>query len=264
VKEFKKEFYKFLKMLKKGENFAFTRFSDGELYMMQNRKVVIEEDKVFLRERTHSGYWGPEELKSFNPETDQFYREKLIECFKHEQKKYFKGICFPEDIGKKDYEWQWSLLGSKEKIEFITWSNLLINGNYPDFIEKMVPEFRGKKIIYVCNKLANISNLPFNIIKDFRVGQNCHVNNYNLITVMDKWMSDHKVSDHIFLFSVASLSNYLIYNLYKKFPNNTYLDIGSTLNPLLNLNGWKGSRHYLREYWMNETPLYTKMIGKWE
>ena len=125
MKNFKEEFDKFLQMIKNNENFAFSRFSDGELYIMQNRKIVIEPDKVYLREKSHSGHWGPEELKSFNPDTDQFYREKLIECFKHEQHRYYKGICFSEDVGKSDYDWQWSILESTS-IENITWSNFCL------------------------------------------------------------------------------------------------------------------------------------------
>ncbi len=262
MKDFKKEFNRFLKMLKERQNFAFSRFSDGELYMMQNRRVTIESNQVFLREKHHRGSWGPEELKNFNPETDQFYRNKLIECFQHQQQRYFKGICFTEDVGKKDYEWQWQLLKEDEE-EFITWSNLLINGNYPDFIEKMVPLFKNTKNVYVCNRLANINNLPFETVKDFRIGQNCQVNDYGLIEKMISWISENNINDHVFLFSAASLSNYLIYELYKQFPNNTYLDIGSTLNPLINLDGWKGSRFYLREYWLGEPARYTKLIGRW-
>lgn len=263
MKNFKTDFNMLLDKVKSNEHFAFSRFSDGELYMMQNRKVVIETDKVFLREATHHGFWGPEELKSFNPETDQFYREQLIECFLHNQERYYKGICFSEDVGQSDYQWQWSLLGSECDTENITWANLLINANYPDFIEKMVPEFANRKVVYVCNELANITNLPFDVVKDFRIGANCQVNNYDLIDTMIEWVSTNNIKDHIFLFSAASLSNYLIYNLYKRFSDNTYLDIGSTLNPLMGLTGWKGSRFYLREYWMNEKPVYTKLIGKW-
>ena len=68
LKDYKKSFDYLLNKIKNKENFAFTRFSDGELYMMQNRKYKIEKDKVFLREQTHSGQWGEEELKEFVPE----------------------------------------------------------------------------------------------------------------------------------------------------------------------------------------------------
>ena len=40
-KNFKEEFDKLLGMIKSGENFAFTRFSDGELFIMQNKTVIL-------------------------------------------------------------------------------------------------------------------------------------------------------------------------------------------------------------------------------
>ena len=261
MKDFKQEFDKFLNMIESGENFAFARFSDGELYMMQNKKAYIRPNEVFIRGAPHPGSWGPEELKEFNPETDQFYREKLIECFKFTKENYFKGICFSEDVGKEDYEWQFEMLGNDST--WITWSNLLINGNYADFIERMVPEFVNKPIVYICNEIANVDKLPFDVKKDFRIGQNCHVNDYPLIETVKDWMMCNNINDHIFLFSAASLSNYMIHDLYKENSNNTYLDIGSTLNPLMDMTGWLGSRQYLRGYWLKENNPYINMIGKW-
>ena len=67
MKDFNKDFDSVLGLIKTKQHFAFTRFSDGELYMMQNRKFKIEKDKVFLRGQTHSGQWGEEELKEFIP-----------------------------------------------------------------------------------------------------------------------------------------------------------------------------------------------------
>ena len=96
---------------------------------MQNRKVVISENTCFLREQEHIGNWGPEEHKSFDPETDAALRDKLIECFTHRQDGYYKGICTPEDVGEADANWQF-----KEHLNIddndLTFSNLLINGNY--------------------------------------------------------------------------------------------------------------------------------------
>ena len=51
--KFKKDFNIILNKIKNRENFAFTRFSDGELYILQNRKVQISEDKCFVREKEH-------------------------------------------------------------------------------------------------------------------------------------------------------------------------------------------------------------------
>ena len=62
-KEFKKDLIDLVVSLKNKEKFAFTRFSDGELYILQNKKIFIKNKKCFLRGEEHDGYWGDEELK---------------------------------------------------------------------------------------------------------------------------------------------------------------------------------------------------------
>jgi len=252
---FEQDFFLFLEKIRKNENFAFSRFSDGELYIMQNRKIIIENKMAYVRESYHNGYWGDEELKQFIPEEQQFYRKKLIECFKHQQENYYKGISCRCCVGEKDFNFQFSLLEEKES-DYLTWSNLLINGNYSKFINIMVPELREKTIVLVCNKLAKLDFLPFKVEKVFRVGQNCHVTNYSLIEKMLDWVSANDIKNTVFLFSAASLSNFLIYELFKKFKNNTYIDIGSTLNPYMKLKGWVDSRDYLAGYWLKKPSIY--------
>ena len=123
----------------------------------------------------------------------------------------------------------------------------------------MLPVMQQYDVIYTCNEMANLKQFPLNLKKDFRVGQNCHINDIHLVEQMKEWVDKNKIENHLFLFSAASLSNILIYELYKEFPNNTYMDIGSTLNPMLDLNGWMGSRGYLKGYWLKEPqPNYFK------
>ena len=260
MKDFHKDFDLLLEFIKAKEHFAFTRFSDGELYMMQNRKFKIEKDKVFLRGQSHQGKWGEEELKEFIPEEQQMHREKLIETFKFKKHNYIKGISCKCCVGEEDWKWQQPYVLEDTQL---TWSNLLINGNYTRFIEEMVPEFVKYSVIYVCNKSANIQKLPFDVRKVFRIGNNCHVNDYHLIEKIKSWVKDNNIKHHLFLFSAASLTNYMIYELYKEHDKNTYLDIGSTLNPLMDMDGWVASRAYLRGYWMKENNQYINMKCVW-
>ena len=44
MKNFSKAFDSLLSMVEGGENFAFTRISDGELFIMQNKTVVLAEN----------------------------------------------------------------------------------------------------------------------------------------------------------------------------------------------------------------------------
>ena len=263
--KFKKDFRILLEKLNNRENFAFTRFSDGELYILQNKKIFIEKDRCYLRGQEHKAVYGEEELKSFIPEKDQRLREHLLECFLHKQNNYYKGICTKQDVGQSDWAWQFDEGGLPKDEEYLTFANLLINGNYINFMTQMLPAMKkqGYDVVYVCNKAANLDKFPLNLKKDFRIGNNCHTNDIHLIDEMKEWVAKNSIKNHLFLFSAASLSNLLIYELYKEFPDNIYMDIGSTLNPMLDLDGWKASRGYLRGYWMGEPNPYYYQDCEW-
>jgi len=256
VKSFREDFFTFMDMLKRKEPFAFTRFSDGELRILQNKKLIIDNKVALVNGSWHQGTWGDEELKSFDPQTDSSTREYLARCFEHKQHNYFKGICCKCCVGEQDWKWQFDHHLSHDE-SHLTWANLLINANYPMFVEQMVPLMKRYPVVYVCNKAANLAKFPLpNLKKDFRVGSNCHIADVGLVDEMRQWMTENKPKGHLFLFSAASLSNFLIYELYKEFPENTYMDIGSTLNPMLDMTGWVGSRGYLRTYWMKQPDPY--------
>ena len=258
MKYFKEEFYKLLNLVKTRQPFAFSRFSDGERTIMKNAKLVLSES-YFIQGDMYGDQpirapfpYMEEERKDFNPEEDSFYRDKLIEAYKYKKNNYFKGISgYAEWNGNNDFQECLDLYGPDDH-EHLTFSNVLINGNYKNFIEEMVAHFSGRKVILVCNKNANFDKLPFDVYADFRIGSNCMKNDYHLIKEMKEYIKKEKLENCLFLFSAASLSNFLIYELYKDFDKNQYVDIGSALSPLMNLQGWRGTRVYLRCYWEGE------------
>ena len=65
MKDFYAEFTKFLNKLKKNENFAFARFSDGELFIMQNKTVILAEDHYVTGEIKGPNIYTKEEQKEF-------------------------------------------------------------------------------------------------------------------------------------------------------------------------------------------------------
>lgn len=264
MKDFYAEFTKFLNKVKKHENFAFARFSDGELFIMQNKTVILAEDHYVTGEIKGPNIYTKEEQKEFLPERDQFYRERLIECFKYRQENYFKGICTATDghVGRANFLWQQSLHGPGDD-KHLTFSNLLINANYRRFVEQMVPALANREIIYVVNELADLSGLPFEVKKDFRIGSNCMINDYSVAEDVKNYIAENDIKDHVVLCSAASLSNYVIHDCFKDNQNNTFLDIGSCLNPYLNLEGWKHTRGYLTAYWLNSGSPFGRQIDLW-
>lgn len=265
-KNFSKHFDMLLNKLKAGENFAFSRFSDGELYVLQNRKLELTLEGSVIGEQKYPGHYPKEEQKSFIPEKHSIMRDKLVDAFRHTQYNYYKGLSCPCCATKENYEFQFELAGKPSSSKDFTWANLLINANYPRFLQEMIPTLNNKPIIIVLNenaKLDNLSSIGLNIVKDFRVGTNCFINDYSIIEKMRIYIKENNIINHIFLVSAASLSNLIIYELFKEFSNNTFIDIGSTLNPALGLEGWKYSREYLRGFWLGEHSAFLQRACIW-
>lgn len=240
MKDFKQHFFLLYDKLKKGENFAFSRFSDGELRIMQNQELVLGDNYYKIGDGVHPGAYYPEDRKNVNPHTHPHIREKLMECYRYKKDNYYVGLSCRCCVGEQDFKQMVDWRGGDD--DHLTWSNLWVNGNYELFAKYMIPEFSNHKIVYILNENANLSGLPFSVVKDFRVGENCIVNEFNKHEEIEKWIVENKIENHVFLFSASSLSNFIIYELFKKYDNNTYIDIGTTLNIQL---GMKGMRGYL-------------------
>ena len=263
LQDFTTAFDMLLSKLKNKENFAFTRFSDGELFIMQNKTVILAENHYITGDIKGPNRYTKEEQKEFLPDRDQFYREKLIESFKHTQDNYFKGICTGTDphVGRNNFNYMIDLHGGTT--QDLTFSNLLINANYRRFIEEMVPAIGNRKIIYVANEMANISQLPFKVKKMFEIGSNCMINNYDTVAKVQNYIRANDIEDHVILCSAASLSNYIIYENFKSNCKNTFIDIGSCLNPLIDLEGWRYTRGYLTSYWLGSNSPFGSQVDIW-
>ena len=241
MKDFKEHFFLLYNKLKTNENFAFSRYSDGELFIMKNQELVLGDNYYKIGDAVHGGHYHPEDRKSVDPEKHPYVREKLMEAYKFKKDNYYVGLSCKCCVGNDDFKLMIDWRGGDD--EFLTWANLWVNGNYGLFKEYMIPEFSNHKIVYILNENANIDGLPFPVVKDFRVGENCIVNDFNKHEEILEWVEENNIENHVFLFSASSVSNFAIYELYKKHPNNTYIDIGTTLNIEL---GMKGIRGYLR------------------
>lgn len=244
MKNFRHDLVMIQKKLLNKVPFAFNRFSDGEFMILKNMELILDEGIIKLGDTIISGPYKKEDFKHFDPNKHQFLREKLTDAFRFSKKGYHKGIscrCCMNDV---DYKWQLDFMKNGQDEE-LTWANLFVNANYPTFLSDILPCFFNYKTVIICNEMANLKRLPF-IVKDFRVGQNAMINNYGIIEEIKEWMTHNKIKNHLFLFSASALSKVAIKQLYEFNDNNTYIDIGTTLNPLIDLSIERG---YLHGYW---------------
>lgn len=262
--DYLKDFDRLKSKLIEGENFAFLRFSDGEGFILYNQYLELSDRGYNLDHSCGYAYYGKEEYKLFDPDKHEFYREKLIESLEYCADNYFKGLPMRDSCSAFNGIFEEIVENAGGDSEYLTFANLWNNANYPRFVEEVVPIFSNKKVVMIVNECANVQNLPFTVVKDFRVGSNCFINNYDIIEEIKNYIIDNDIKDHIFLVSAASLSNILIYQLYEINNQNTYIDIGSTLNPMMDMTGWKGTRVYLNQYWNpNGDRSQLKIVDIW-
>ena len=250
MKTFKGDFYNLLEKLKKGENFSFIRFSDGELFILQNKHLILDNKDTRLDGNIVGPKYAIEDHKEFIPGQHEFFRKKLEDSLKFHKKNYYVGLSCKCCVGEDNFNLMKHLRGIED--EYTTWANLFVNSNYPLFIQNFLPVLKNKKIIFVCNEEANLNKMPINIVKDFRIGNNAMINNFEIYKEISKYIEENNIKDHIFLFSASSLTNVTAYELFKENENNTFIDIGTTLNPFLNLSI---ERSYLKAYWKKENNL---------
>ena len=213
------------------------------MFILQNKELKLSENLIQMGEVKQSGPYRKDDFKHFNPSEHKEFRDTLVKIFQHKQKNYYKGISCSCCVGKENFDFQIDLHGGDD--ESLTWANLWVNSNYPLFIQQILPLFYSKKCVFVGNKNANIKTLPF-IVKDFRVGYNAMVNDVNVIDDIKTWINKNNIKNHIFLFSASTFSNLAIYELFKDNKDNTFIDIGTCLSPMIDM---PTERDYLQGYW---------------
>lgn len=219
---FKEDLELILKKVKSRKPFSFSKYADGEYKILINQAI------------TNCDGW------TFEPIKDMVEHKMLLESFLYSHENYYVGIncscCQPNS----HVEWMRSVVRS----ENVTWANLFVNSNYNFFVDNFFPEFNKweNDVIFVGHKNGLSKQLPFKtnhyIPIDIGYWKEPHVS--QIINSLSR-MSINK-SGQLFLFSAGPLGNILAHQLHKKNPNNTYMDIGSTINPWIVGN----NRGYLR------------------
>ncbi len=197
--------------LKNKDKFAFSKYADGEYEILKNNKI------------TNCDNW------TFNPEKHKEIRDELVSSYQYNEEGYYVGISCPCCVGDNDT--QWMRENVKVKPSNLTWANIFVNGNYNFFVDNFIPEFKNYKIVLVANANGevNLDKLPFKVEEFIPIGNTAFVDNFDLLDTLPK--KDYK--DKLFLFCAGPLGNMLAARMWKENKNNTYMDIGSTLNYLL-------------------------------
>ncbi len=229
-KDFSAELEKFASMIEHNQSFAFARFNDGEM------KIVFGDIFDIAKNRIGNTYV---------PDDQAAEQQRLLlqQALKFKAPNYYVGIVCPCCENEEDFYRMKALSGQDE--HNLTWANVFVNANYPAFQSRITPLFQRRSVVFIGNCTADCGGLPFKVTKQFAVGDNAWVNDYErLLAEMINYLKDGSVKNTVFIFCAGVLSNLLIHKLYEQYPDNTYLDLGSVYDIELGLGK---SRRYLRK-----------------
>ncbi len=231
MKTFKGDFDKFVNMVKTNEHFALSRWGDGELMILENKSLDL----------LHKG--DGEFRHDPNDPKCQKAREVLMKSYTHKDKNYFIGVACTCCVGKDKFEYMKRLSGQPE--ENLTWANIFVNSNYQHFLSEFLPALNGKKVVLVANAkgivaVRNHNALPFPVELYVSVSTDAWINNYDVSQHLQQQIGEFNMRDYVFLIAAGPFANILTYELWKYNKNNSYIDIGSTLDKMLGLTVTRG------------------------
>lgn len=231
-KNFEKEFFRITSLIDESKSFAFARYGDGEVMLMEGEDVnknsqAFTMDKWYSNGKSKLG----EDLKK-TLKNDKWYYGIPCQCCNKKCKEYLL-----KNINVNDNQ--------------ITYANLFVNSNYKNFI-KWIETLKEVNLISNINATNRLQSFPFSIKEYIPISNDCvnyYENNHEeLSNKMCKLSSE--TENEIFLISAGPLSEIIINILWTHNPNNKYIDVGSALDYYIH-------NKYTRPYMVNNT-IYSK------
>jgi hypothetical protein len=208
------DFDYFWNLIENGENFTFARYADGEVMLMQGREVT-----EFTQAYNIDKWKSPSNLTKVGRE--------LLDTLNHTENNYYYAIS-----GVNDNINDFNFLKNKIKHNQnnITFVNLWINANYQKTKDKMTSLKRD--VILICNENAKSKSFPFKVKEIIPFPNDCitfwEENSSSFIDELLKKFKD--VNNQLFFISCGPISEIIIDKLFLSNPNNSYVDVGSSID----------------------------------
>jgi hypothetical protein len=198
--------------VKEHKKFAFSKYADGEYNILINQPI-----------RNIDNWF-------YNPNENYDFYKLLFESFMFQDEGYYIGISCP-CCDVSTHRWYMDNKGSS--LDNTTFANIFVNNNYEMFKQELLPLFNTyKRIFLIANENSNLLKLKevLNITDFYGIGIEGFKTNLNLIDELITKINYENITDTLFLFCAGPLGNVLSHKLWNNNKNNTYIDIGSTLN----------------------------------
>lgn len=239
----------FLQDLRSRKPFTFVRFSDGEMEILRRERLVLGPKGITWSKGTSSFVYPVFDHKDFDPKRDEAFHAALLRSARKEHPQYFKGIPTRHNRALSDRNLMIELNGGV--LKNLTFSDLLINGNFKRFRSEVLTEFKGFETVAV--------------VGNFRMQPNLIDHKWQLIPVPDGLIAEfpscldrtlEKVRllprGSLVLSSASSLTNILGAELLEIRPDLFFVDIGTALHDLMGMpEGIRSYQIQLRPWQLN-------------
>lgn len=200
--------------IKNDKKFGIIRPGDGEYAIISNLNIKVNNGWEYKKD----GILKNDLINAFNKKLDNLYIG--ISCNycingKEIQEYYRKNFNIPN--------------------ERITYANIFCNANYKLFID-FIKSYNNKNIYYVGSGTKETNDIK---IKDRFIISESLVNNWDDLHISEtnrlfNWISN--INDSIICISAGPITKTWIPQLLEKYPNNIYLDVGSSFDAFLKNN----------------------------
>lgn len=228
-----KDLDRFEYLVRERSPFTFVRFSDGEIEILRNRKLVIANGMTEFRGMRFPNQFPEFDQKRFDPRGSQLVRSDLLDSAIFSESSYFKGVPTWHNNAVGDREFMLRLNGGFTPQ--MTFSDLFLNSNFlrsrASFFPFLVSSFED--LLVVANWRCELQG---------------YLSKGRLVHIPDNFFSVYQKTLHsvlallqkapesaLILSSASSLSNILGYRLRISRPDLTFVDIGTVLNDLVSL-----------------------------
>jgi hypothetical protein len=227
MKDFASELQKFVQMIVTNRQFALGRFADGEGCILLN---MGERQGGWLNRERVSSSWRH---IPGNPSHEAF-RTRLREALAYSAHDYYIGLPCRSGHAEQ-YAHFFSELKALTSVpeEQLTFARLFHSYNYHAFNNAFLPAvFARQKVFLVCNERADSSGIP-HVFRRWDVpAENASLSCSKTIRQIKEYLSIEKPLGGTFLISAGPSAAVIAHELWSFNRDNTYVDIGSTLDPV--------------------------------
>lgn len=220
-------------MVRERVPFTFIRFSDGEIEILRNRKLVIAEGVTEFRGNRFSNQFPEFDQKRFDPQCGQVVRRDLLCSALFADARYFKGVPTRHNNALGDREFMLRLNGGFTSQ--MTFSDLFLNSNFLRARTSFFP--------FLTESFTDLV-----VVGNWRCELRGYLEKGQLVRIPDDFFSVYEQTldsvlaalqvappSALILSSASSLSNVLGHRLRSSRPDVTFIDIGTVLNDLMGL-----------------------------